>query len=148
MCIEYAKSALHRRSLHPAIRYRDIISRAICSTEYNYSYNKTIHLCAECSVKNGSGTPQFFIQHKLLISYEGDFPFCDLCHTSLHITRQAEECAECADEFFPFINHIIQEENWQIGTANPAVLYHGTGPSDIIISRRLAAFSLSLLKST
>lgn len=139
---------LHRRPLPPALRYQYIVNQATCRTEYGYISNDLTLKCSECSFQSNSSTPQILVHHKLLLSYEEDPLRCHDCHTPLHFDRSIEECPQCQRAIFSLINYLRRQGAWHEETAEPTVLYISStkGPHDLILSQRLIAFSLSLLR--
>lgn len=149
MCIPHEIGRLlHKKSLPPALQYQNVINQTICRTEYGYISNDLTLLCSECSFQSNSSTPQILVHHKLLLAYEENPLRCHGCHTPLHFDRPIEECLQCRRVIFSLINYLRRQGAWNEEAAEPTVLYLSTdkGPRDLILSPRLTAFSLSLLR--
>lgn len=156
MCIPLPKSRKPRT--HPVAIYRLRASLAHCITNYGYRRvndaaadilsNSADLLCFQCKelIPAGTLTYRLSLTHSIRIGRTPSPDRCECCRTPLAFIRGIEHCDVCSDAYLLALR-TLPEFDLDIENVDSRLILNSTdAPADIIVSRRLANFSLSLLE--
>lgn len=135
----------------PAVVFLHRFPLAACITEYGYNLNiNADKICASCAYKTNIVNNKFysfFTNHKLVIGRKKPAATCLCCDKSLAVVRTTDECALCNIHFPEFLEYLRTEKHLTLEELNdPTIITidEDQGPIDLITSKRLSAFNMSL----
>lgn len=147
-----------KSSTHQAAVFRYRASFARCITTFGYRRvndaavasfpNSSELLCYQCKELIPSGTLSYrlSLSHAIKLGRVPPPDRCECCRAQLSIAREIEHCDACSDAFLLALQ-TLPEFNLNIEDVDSRFVLDSTdAPSDVIISRRLVNFSLSLLE--